>query len=161
MILDLFHRVKEIDVIYQYLAIFIIALVPFLEAHVAVPVGILLGLPAIPTIVLGIIGNWLSVMAIIMGSAVIRARVATSTPTAKPLHHRRFQKAQRYFHSYGVPGLSLLGPIIGANHIGALVCVLSNANKRNIMFWQTISVAAWGIGTGVLVLLGIDLYSTI
>lgn len=161
MILDLFHRVKEIDVIYQYLAIFIIALIPFLEAHVAVPVGILLGLPAIPMIVLGIIGNWLSVMAIIMGSAVIRARVATSIPTAKPLHHRRFQKAQLYFHSYGVPGLSLLGPIIGANHIGALVCVLSNANKRNIMFWQTISVAAWGIGTGVLVLLGIDLYSII
>lgn len=55
----------------------------------------------------------------------------------------------------------MLGPIIGANRIGALVCVLCNANKRNIMFWQTISVAAWGIGTGVLVLLGIDLYSTI
>ncbi|KJB88076.1 hypothetical protein AZ66_09420 [Paenibacillus sp. E194] len=112
MILDLFHRVKEIDIIYQYLAIFIIALIPFLEAHVAVPVGILLNLPAIPTIVLGIVGNWLSVMAIVMGSAVIRARVATSTPTAKSLHHRRFQKAQRYFHSYEYLDYPCLDPLL-------------------------------------------------
>jgi len=37
--------------------------------------------------------------------------------------------------------------------------VLANTDKRRIMLWQTISVAAWAIGTGIL-MLGVDLYNS-
>jgi len=38
--------------------------------------------------------------------------------------------------------------------------VLANTDKRRIMLWQTISVAAWAIGTGILMMLGVDLYNS-
>ncbi|WP_276570664.1 hypothetical protein [Paenibacillus alvei] len=36
----------------------------------------------------------------------------------------------------------LIGPFFEANPIGALVCVLANADKKRLMTWQMISVAA-------------------
>ncbi len=74
---------------------------------------------------------------------------------------RRFQKAKAYFNKYGVPGIALLGPIIGTNHIGALVCIIAKANKKNIILWQTVSIVIWAIGTGVLLIYGVDIYNNI
>ncbi|MCY7486273.1 hypothetical protein [Paenibacillus alvei] len=39
-------------------------------------------------------------------------------------------------------------PVIEADHIRALICALANVDKKRLMTWQTISVAAWAIGTG-------------
>ncbi len=57
MIQDIFQRVEEINVIYQYIAVFIIGFVPFLEAFVAVPIGILLDLPFILVVLVGATAN--------------------------------------------------------------------------------------------------------
>lgn len=120
---------------------------PFLEAFVAVPIGVLLDLPFILVVLVGITANWLSVMAVIVFSSFIRSLFS--------------KKAKTYFNKYGVPGISLLGPIIGTNHIGALVCIIAKANKKNIILWQTISIVIWAVGTGVLLIYGVDIYNNI
>lgn len=162
MIEEIFQRVEEVNVIYQYIAVFIIGFVPFLEAFVAVPIGVLLDLPFILVVLVGITANWLSVMAVIVFSSFIRSLFSKKEKNnSDHFINRRFQKAKKYFNKYGVPGISLLGPIIGTNHIGALVCIIAKANKKNIILWQTISIVIWAVGTGVLLIYGVDFYNNI
>lgn len=162
MIQDIFQRVEEINVIYQYIAVFIIGFVPFLEAFVAVPIGILLDLPFIFVVLAGATANWLSVMVLIVFSSFTRSLFSEREKNnSDHFINRRFQKAKAYFNKYGVPGIALLGPIIGTNHIGALVCIIAKANKKNIILWQTVSIVIWAIGTGVLLIYGVDIYNNI
>ncbi|MED3383303.1 small multi-drug export protein [Bacillus subtilis] len=162
MIQEIFQRIEEINIVYQFIALFIIGFVPFLEAFVAVPIGILLGLPFIPVVIIGIVANWLSVMTVIVFSSFIRSLFSEKEKTTSDYFiNRRFQKAKIYFNKYGVPGISLLGPIIGTNHIGALVCLIAKASKKNIITWQTVSIVIWAIGTGILLIHGIDIYNSL
>lgn len=160
MIQDMFQRVGEFSIVYQYIAIFVIALVPFLEVFVAVPVGLLLNLPFIPVLLIGTAANWISVMVVIVYSTFIRTLLSKKNHSSHFLG-TRFTKAKIYFNRYGVPGISLIGPLIGANHIGALVCVMAKANKKRIILWQTISIVIWGAATGVLFLFGVNIYKNI
>lgn len=162
MIQEIFQRVEEVNVIYQFIAIFIIGFVPFLEAFVAVPIGILLELPFTLVVLVGATANWLSVMAVIVFSTIIKSWFSEKEKN-KSDHfiNRRFQKAKLYFNKYGVPGISLLGPVIGTNHIGALVCIIAKANIKNIILWQSISIVIWAVGTGVLLIYGVDIYNNI
>ena len=41
----------------------------------AVPIGILSGLPIIPTVIIGVAGNWLSVMIVILLSSFLRTKI--------------------------------------------------------------------------------------
>lgn len=162
MIEEIFQRVEEVNVIYQYIALFIIGFVPFLEAFVAIPIGVLLDLPFIIVVLVGITANWLSVMAVIVFSSFIRSLFSEKKKNnSDRFINRRFQKAKTYFNKYGVPGISLLGPIIGTNHIGALVCIIAKANKKDIIVWQTISIVIWAVGIGILLIYGVDIYNNI
>ncbi|ANY71286.1 small multi-drug export protein [Paenibacillus ihbetae] len=152
MIQDILQKVEHIPILYQFISIFIISLIPFLEAHVAVPVGVLLKLPFVPIALLAVAGNWLSVMFVILFSSWIKSKF--TDPNGDSFVHRRFQKGRLYFNRFGVPGLSLAGPIIGANHIGALICTMAAANKKNIIIWQTVSILLWAVGSGLLIYYG-------
>lgn len=98
-------------------------------------------------VIVGGTANWLSVMTIIVFSSFIKSLFSKKEEnTSDHFINRRFQKAKVYFNKYGVPGISLLAPIIGTNHIGALVCIVANANKNNIILWQTIGIVIWAVG---------------
>jgi uncharacterized membrane protein len=153
---DIVHKIEEINIVYQFVMIFIIGFTPFLEAHVAVPVGVLLKLPIISTALLGIVANIASVMLVILFTTLIKTKLTKSHN--KSTLNGRLQKAQIYFNRYGVPGLSFMGPIVGANHISAFVSVAAGASKERVIIWQTISIILWGIGSGLLIYYGVDIY---
>lgn len=156
MLEDIVHKIEEINVVYQFVMIFTIGFIPFLEAHVAVPVGVLLKLPIIPTALLGIVANIASVMLVILFTTLIKTKLTKNHN--KSTLKGRLQKAQIYFNRYGVPGLSLMGPIVGANHISAFVSVSAGASKERVIVWQIISIILWGIGSGLLIYYGVDIY---
>lgn len=156
MLEDIVHKIEEINIVYQFVMIFIIGFTPFLEAHVAVPVGVLLKLPIISTALLGIVANIASVMLVILFTTLIKTKLTKSHN--KSTLNGRLQKAQIYFNRYGVPGLSFMGPIVGANHISAFVSVAAGASKERVIIWQTISIILWGIGSGLLIYYGVDIY---
>lgn len=94
MIEEILQRVEEVNVIYQYIAVFIIGFVPFLEAFVAVPIGVLLNLPFILVVLVGVTANWLSVMAVIGFSSFIRSLFSEKARNnSDRFINRRFQKA--------------------------------------------------------------------
>ncbi|WP_197233023.1 small multi-drug export protein [Priestia endophytica] len=156
MLEDIVHKIEEINIVYQFVMIFIIGFIPFLEAHVAVPVGVLLKLPIIPTALLGIVANIASVMLVILFTTLIKTKLTKNHN--KSTLKGRLQKAQIYFNRYGVPGLSLMGPIVGANHISAFVSVAAGASKERVIVWQIISIILWGVGSGLLIYYGVDIY---
>ncbi|UOE62947.1 small multi-drug export protein [Priestia filamentosa] len=158
MLEEIARKIEEINILYQFCMIFIIGLIPFLEAHVAVPVGVLLKLPLIPTALLGIVANIISVMLVIVFTNFAKTKLTKNNKTNV---NGRFQKAQLYFNRYGVPGLSLMGPIVGANHISAFVSVAAGARKESVIVWQIISIILWGIGSGLLIYYGVDIYQWI
>ncbi|MFP7486755.1 small multi-drug export protein [Priestia filamentosa] len=156
MVEEILYRIKEMQLIYRFVMVFVIGFIPFLEAHVAVPLGILLELPFVLTAFLGIGGNIISVLLVVLFVTLIKDKL--NHHDRYPSINRRFAKARHYFDKYGVPGLALLGPIVGANHISALVSVAASARKENIVLWQVISITVWGIGSGLLLFYGIDVY---
>ncbi|WP_369902151.1 small multi-drug export protein [Bacillus manliponensis] len=158
MLQEIIQKISDINIFYQFLMIFIIGLIPFFEAHVAVPVGAFLNLPFIPVAALGIIANFLSVMLIILFANFLRSSFLKNRDKDS-FFNKRFHKANSYFNKYGVPGLSLMGPILGANHISAFVSIVAGASKKQVITWQIISIILWGVGTGLLVLYGVDILS--
>jgi Putative small multi-drug export protein len=148
---EILQSIQDTNIIFQFAAIFIIAFIPFLEVFLAVPVGVVINLPFIPTVIVGVIANFISVMLVVVFSSAVKSKFSKNNA------NKRFQKAQMRFNKYGVPGISLLGPLLGTNHIGAIVCILANADKKKIMLWQLISIVLWAVGMGVVVLSGVNI----
>lgn len=142
------------NVFFQLMSVFILSLIPFFESYGAIPFGLVLGFPTIPVIIIGAVGNWVSVMAFIWVISALRSKVKQKQKEKEP--SKRAIKARRYFEKYGVPGVSLAG-ILLAFHIAAGIALAAGAKKSYVSLWMTISIALWSLVFGVLFSFGIDL----
>lgn len=156
---EILQAIQDTHIFYQFVAIFIIAFIPFFEVLPAIPIGALLNLPIIPTIIIGVIANFISVMLVVVFSSYVKSKFSKN----KQGHfvNKRFEKAKKYFNKYGVPGISLLGPFFGISHIGAIVCILADADKKKLMLWQFASIVLWAVGMGVLVTFGVNIFKNV
>lgn len=153
---ELLEQAKDSNPIFQFLSVMVVAAIPFLEGYVAVPVGVAIGYPFLLALIAGIVGNWLSVAAVIAASGNLQ-RWLQGRRRAKQggaASSKRTQRASQLFSKYGVPGVALIGPLLVGNHIGAFVCIISGASKRYVLLWQTISIVVWATGAGLLVYWG-------
>lgn len=146
----------EGNVFLQITSIFILSIIPFFESYGAIPLGIVLGFPTVPTILSAIAGNLVSVMAFIWIINKVRTRIIKNKVNKVP--SKRALKAKRYFEKYGVPGVSLAGLIIGF-HISAAIALGAGAKKSYVSMWITISVVVWSVVIGILVESGVGLLS--
>lgn len=112
----------------------------------------MLGMPPIPVMAVALIGNWLSIMLIIVlyGKWSVGRQGMGSG--------KRMDRARKILGKYGVPGVALIGPLVFGHHIGAFISLVSGAPKGFVTLWQTIAVALWTVG-GALAMLGIDIVS--
>ncbi|GAA0352138.1 small multi-drug export protein [Bacillus horti] len=131
----------------QLVGIFVLSLIPFFESYGAIPMGLVLGFPAIPIILTAIGGNLVSVMAFIWVINKLRAKVVKKKTDKEP--SKRAIRARRYFEKYGVPGVSLAGILLGY-HLSAGIALAAGANKSYVSLWITIAIALWSIVIGVL-----------
>ncbi|MCQ4086614.1 small multi-drug export protein [Saccharibacillus sp. JS10] len=148
------ESVRDANVWIQMGAVFLLSLVPFLEGYIAAAVGIAIGFPAIATILAATLGNWVSVMAVV----VLYDKIGKyrEGKASKKSSTKRMEKARALFSKYGVPGVALIGPLAFGHHLGALISLLSGAPKRYVTLWMTIGIIVWTVGAGVLVLLGVN-----
>ncbi|WP_249529757.1 small multi-drug export protein [Paenibacillus brevis] len=136
----------EGNVYLQIASIFILSIIPFFEAHGAIPLGIVLGFPAIPVILSAIAGNLVSVMAFIWIISKLRAKIVKNKIKKEP--SKRAIKARRYFEKYGVPGVSLAGVLLGF-HLSAGIALGAGAKKNYVSLWITISIVLCAVIFGV------------
>ena len=147
--------------------------VPFIEGEGAASIGLLGGLHPAAAAAAAKIGNVLCVaLLVLIGSgardAVVtrsrtkaraeRAAVAGTAPGATTdydVHEDRMSprraKFQRAFERFGVPGVSLLGPLLLPTQFTATMLVATGIGKARVLVWQAIAILGWTTAATIII----------
>ncbi|KRB36154.1 hypothetical protein [Microbacterium sp. Root180] len=157
------NLVAQVPELLQPLIVALAGAVPFIEGEGAAAIGIIGGLNPVVAAVSGAVGNFICVAVLVLlssgarGAIVNRSRErrvaaggvspavggaasgGVSTEDGSP-RKAKFQKA---FERYGVPGVSLLGPLLLPTQFTAVMLAGAGVSKGRILLWQGIAIAAW------------------
>ncbi|MCW4358231.1 small multi-drug export protein [Bacillus altitudinis] len=132
------------DIVWGYVLVFILAALPFFEVVGVVPLGILSGLHPVTTAVIGFVGNFLTVLLLI----VFVDRFKLWWLKRKEEKHdekgeKKQLKARKVWERYGLPGLALIGPFIIGSHLAAFMCMSFGTKRKQVTVWMTVSLIMW------------------
>lgn len=139
--------------VFQWLGVFLISAIPFVESYFGAAIGVIGGINPIIAVIAAIVGNVISMLVFVFTAHGVRAK-ATQNRGARPLSPRRAKLKER-FDRYGVPGVSLLGQVFLPSQITSAAMVSFGAPKNQVILWQIISIIMWGVVFGVLASVGI------
>lgn len=143
---------------WEYFLVFLGAAIPWLEMALVIPLGIVTGLNPFWVVVIGFIGNMVTVMALIIGYDRFRLWLAKRRAGKEEKESKRSERAKRIWNKYGLPGMLMLGPILIGTHIAAFIGMTLGASKRQTTIWSIISIAVWAVIFGVLTAMGFDFF---
>jgi hypothetical protein len=135
---DLIGRVPELV---QPLVVALAGAVPFIEGEGAASIGIIGGIHPVVAGLAGAIGNFLCVALLVLLGTGVRSAI-TGRSEAKRTTPRR-EKFQRAFTRYGVPGVSLLGPLLLPTHFTAVMLAGAGVGRGRILLWQGVAIVLW------------------
>ena len=141
----------------QWLGVILISAIPFVESYFGAAIGVFAGVNPVVAVVAAIIGNTVSMLAFVGGAHKIRQRIVAGTEPQETSPRR--EKLRAAFTKWGVPGVSLLGQTILPSQITSGAMVSFGAKTSAVIVWQVISITIWGVGFGLLAVLGLDLIS--
>ena len=145
----------------SYLLIFVLAATPLFELVTVVPLAIVGGLSPVPVAIVGFLGNLFTVVLLILfvdkvkGWLKARKRRRNQEQVPEEIQNgedvspeqdsNKEKRARGLFNKYGLPGLTILGPLIVGSHISAFMA-MSFGSKRNLVFgWMIVSLVIWTI----------------
>ncbi|WP_314096845.1 small multidrug efflux protein [Microbacterium foliorum] len=163
--------VAQVPELIQPLIVALAGAIPFIEGEGAVSIGIIGGIHPVIAAIAAIVGNFLCVAILVIAgsgarSAIVKrtrnreAVVAGSAGGAVPepvdagatdRGSARREKFQRAFERYGVPGVSLLGPLLLPTHFTATMLAASGIGKARILIWQAVAIIGWTTIVAVIV----------
>lgn len=139
--------------------------IPFLEGEGAATIGIIAGIHPVVAVVSAVVGNVVCVAAVVfLGSGARRAVVSrvrgravatagagtTDEALLEPVSPRR-ARFQRAFERYGVPGVSLLGPLLLPTQFTAAMLAAAGVGRARILIWQGIAIVGWTTAVAIIV----------
>lgn len=171
--------VAQVPELVQPLIVALAGAIPFIEGEGAAVIGIVGGIPPLVAAIAAMVGNFACVAVLVLLSSGARSAVVTrhrerrlvsaggessdsSAYAADPAGDRkasRRAKFQRAFERYGVPGVSLLGPLLLPTQFTATMLAATGVGKGRIFVWQGVAIVGWTtvialIVTGVLFAVG-------
>lgn len=158
--------VGQVPDVVQPLIVAAAGAIPFIEGEGSVALGIIGGIPPVVAAIAAMAGNFLSVAVLVLLSSSARDAVVTrrekvltrdgmsagsdSALAAAPAERSdgsrsaaRRAKFQHAYKRYGVPGVSLLGPLLLPTHFTATMLAASGVGKTRILIWQALAIIAW------------------
>lgn len=175
-LIDTFQNlVAQVPDLVQPLIVALAGAVPFIEGEGAAGIGILGGINPVIAAVAAIVGNFVCVAVLVLASsgarrAIVdrsRAKQAAMAGGGSSLEVEdtvdtgrgtaRREKFQRAFERYGVPGVSLLGPLLLPTHFTATMLAASGIGKGRILIWQAVAIVGWT--TVVSIIIGSAIYA--
>lgn len=141
-----------------YLLVFFAAAVPGIEVLVAVPLGIVRGLPVPIAIIFGFFGNASTIILEILIFQKLKDWWVNRQKKNVNISSKRTVRAENIWRRYGILGLALLGPILIGSHLAAFLALALGSSKKQTAAWLLISLALWSIVFGVLTALGVDAF---
>ncbi|VEF47367.1 putative small multidrug efflux protein [Bacillus freudenreichii] len=143
--------------LWEYILVFLLAGVPWIEVAAAIPIAIIRGLQPIPVIILGFAGNLLTTLLVIFLFEPIKNFLFKKRGEPED-GGKREARAKRIWNKYGLPGLALLGPILIGIHIAAFIGLTLGAAKNWTILWMTISLLIWSIVFGAAAYYGVEVF---
>lgn len=132
------------DLLWQYVLVFLTAAVPMLEVMIVIPASVAAGMHPVPVGLLAFAGNASTlVLAVVAGDEVI-ARMRRA-PRGDAPRSRRRERVRRIAYRWGLPGVALLGPLTVGSHTAALAAVALRMPRGRVLTWSVAGVAAWSI----------------
>ncbi|GAB3071408.1 small multi-drug export protein [Salinicoccus sesuvii] len=144
------------SLIIAYIVVFLLSAVPLFEAFVVVPVGILGGMNFTMTLIIGVLGNLVTLLLLIVLVDRIKQWYLERQKQKGQEKSRKSQRAEKIWNRFGLPGLALIGPFFVGSHFTALMALMLGGSQKATFLWVTISVIAWTLGLSLLVLFGVD-----
>lgn len=146
----------------QGVGVFLVSFIPFVEGEGAAIIGVLAGISPWLAVPVGIVGNFLVVALLVYAAhgargALMGRRAARRGDRAPEPARRAPESASRAllrerFERWGVPGLSLIGPMIFIpGHVAAPAMVSFGANRDYVMVWQTVAIVVYTTVGGLLI----------
>ncbi|WOF23041.1 small multidrug efflux protein [Microbacterium betulae] len=157
------NLVAQVPDLVQPLIVALAGAVPFIEGEGAAAIGIIGGIHPVVAGIAAAIGNFACVALLVLLGAGARRAVVTRRqgrvrdealvaagqagggvvgPVVEPTSPRR-EKFQRALVRYGVPGVSLLGPLLLPTHFTATMLAAAGVGRARILFWQALAIAGW------------------
>lgn len=148
--------------------VFLGGALPWLEAIVVIPVGILGGLSPVLVVVVAVFGNLLTVgLAAWFGERLRNwwlsrrrskrpADAGNAEPSTIERRERRRARINRMMARWGMPGLAVLGPIGLGTQFSALAAVAAGIRPRVAFTWVGAGTVAWSIAAAALTSAGIS-----
>ena len=143
---------------WEYFLVFLGAAIPWLELALVIPLGIVRGLNPFWVVIVGFVGNMVTVMALIIGYDRFNLWLTKRRQGKEQKESKRSDRAKKIWNKYGLPGMLLLGPVLIGTHIAAFIGMTLGASKRQTTIWSVISIALWAIAFGVLTAFGFDFF---
>ena len=132
------------DIVWGYVLVFILAALPFFEVVGVVPLGILSGLHPVTTAVIGFVGNFLTVLLLIVFVDRFKAWwLKRKEEKHDEKGEKKQLKARKVWERYGLPGLALIGPFIIGSHLAAFMCMSFGTKRKQDTVWMTVSLIMW------------------
>ncbi|MCT8136736.1 small multi-drug export protein [Anaerobacillus sp. CMMVII] len=147
------------ELLWAYALVFLLSAIPFFEAYATIPLGIIAGLSVIPALVIGLAGNILTVILLIIFINKIKDwRKKRKNETEENQPSKRSLRAQKLWKKYGLPGLAMIGPLFVGSHLTAFMSVTLGGTKKRTVYWMITSITIWSLLFSILAHFGIDLF---
>lgn len=129
------------------IGVFIAGAVPWLETVVVIPVGILVGLPVVSTVVFALAGNAATIVLFALGSErILSAFARRREQQGKPgQDDSRTARAKRIFVRYGDVGMAVVGPLLIGTQFAAALAVSLGVSVLRASVVQSLGAVAWGV----------------
>lgn len=169
--------VAQVPQLLQPVIVALAGAIPFIEGEGATAIGIIGGIHPVIAVIAAVLGNFACVAVLVLLSARARSAVVSKrrTRTAVPvgvsaidgdsaLHGAAAQaqasesprqtKFRNALERYGVPGVSLLGPLLLPTQFTATMLAATGVSTARVLFWQAVAIIGWStafalIATGV------------
>lgn len=141
------------ELIWQYVLVFLTAAVPMIEVMIVIPASVATGMHPVPVGILAFAGNASTLaLAVVAGDEAIgRLR---RRPRPEGSVSRRRERIRRIAYRWGLPGVAVLGPVTVGSHAAALAAVALRMPRGRVLAWSVAGVAAWSVVFVILSALG-------
>ncbi|MCS3844919.1 small multidrug efflux protein [Microbacterium sp. AK031] len=159
------NLVAQVPELVQPLIVALAGAVPFIEGEGAASIGIIGGIHPVIAAIAGITGNFLCVLVLVLLSSGARNAVVTrnqerkarlaaadgasvtvveaETDSESGRSAARKAKFRRALDRYGVPGVSLLGPLLLPTQFTATMLAATGVSKARVLLWQAVAIIGW------------------
>lgn len=175
LIMNFQELVAKVPEIVQPLIVALAGAVPFVEGEGGAIIGIIGGLNPVVAAIAAAVGNFTCVALLVLLSSGARNAVKNRSAQKNLVHaggglddaavagqpnvydassletSSRSQKFVKALDKYGVPGVSLLGPLLLPTQFTATMLAAVGVAKGRILFWQALAIIGWTTLTTVLI----------